>query len=123
MSCLPAGCAPGNAVGVSFCLGLARDFSGAAQPHQETEKTMERINQHSRAAVVFTLTWNSDQASHTEQFWADPVSFWRDVLDPQLVRDLLDKEAGDRASVKISAADFPAPYDERKRIRVRLLED
>ncbi|WP_306545985.1 methyltransferase domain-containing protein [Desulfobulbus sp.] len=80
---------------------------------------MERINQHSRAAVVFTLTWNSDQASHTEQLWADPVSFWRDVLDPQLVRDLLDKEAGDRASVKIPAANFSTPYDERKRIRVR----
>lgn len=80
---------------------------------------MERINQHSRAAVVFTLTWNSDQASHTEQLWADPVSFWRDVLDPQLIRDLLDKGAGDRARVKIPATNFSTPYDERKRIRVR----
>ena len=80
---------------------------------------MERINQHTRAAVVFTLTWNSDWASHTEQLWADPVSFWRDVLDPQLVGNLMDKSAGDRARVRIPAADFTAAYDERKRIRVR----
>lgn len=80
---------------------------------------MERSNQHSRAAVVFTLTWNSDRASHTEQLWADPVSFWRDVLDPQLAGNLMDKSAGDRARVRIPAADFTSPYDESKRIRVR----
>lgn len=80
---------------------------------------MERSNQYSRAAVVFSLAWNSDRASHTEQLWADPVSFWRDVLDPRLIRDLLDKGAGDRATIDLPAADVATPYDERKRVRVR----
>ena len=80
---------------------------------------MERIDQYSRAAVEFTLTWNSENASHSEQFWADPVSFWRDVLDPQLIRELMGKSLGDRATAAIPAARFPAPFDAHKRIRVR----
>ena len=80
---------------------------------------MEQIDQYSRAAVEFTLTWNSEKASHTEQLWADPVSFWRDVLDPQLAKGLLGKGVGERATIVIPAARFPSPFDARKRVMLR----
>jgi SAM-dependent methyltransferase/FKBP-type peptidyl-prolyl cis-trans isomerase 2 len=80
---------------------------------------MECINQYSRATVAFTLKWTSDNARHSEQVWADPVSFWRDVLDPQLVKGLLGKTIGSRAEVAIAASDSPFPYDPRKRVLVR----
>jgi hypothetical protein len=80
---------------------------------------MERIDQYSRATVAFTLVWNSEHASHREQYHADAVNFWRDVLDPSLVKTLLGKGVGDRAEGEILAARFPLPYDPRKRVLVR----
>ena len=47
---------------------------------------MDRIDSHSRVTSQFTLDWHRADALHSEQLWAHPVSFWRDVLDPVLVR-------------------------------------
>ncbi|WP_319587197.1 methyltransferase domain-containing protein [uncultured Desulfobulbus sp.] len=80
---------------------------------------MEHIDQYSRAAVEFTLTWNSEKASHTDQLWADPVSFWRDVLVPQLANGLLGKGVGERETIVIPAGRFPSPFDTRKRVMLR----
>jgi FKBP-type peptidyl-prolyl cis-trans isomerase 2 len=80
---------------------------------------MDRINPYSRATVEFTLTWHSDTTRHIEQLWADPVSFWRDVLDPQLGKDLMGKKTGDRVAVTLAASHSPFPSDPRKRVLVR----
>jgi len=80
---------------------------------------METIDAYSRATVEFSLTWNSENASHRELLWADPVSFWRDVLAPELVTGLQDKGVGARAEVEIPAARFSAPFDARKRVLIR----
>lgn len=79
---------------------------------------MEHIDQYSRAALLFTLRWNSEHANHEEQLWADPVSFWRDVLDHGLVRELMAAGVGGRARVEIPADRFVTPPDPRKRILV-----
>mgnify|MGYP001340717214 CR=1 FL=1 len=79
---------------------------------------MERIDQYSRMTILFTLRWNSEDASHEEQLWADPVSLWRDVLDPGLVKELLAAGVGGRAREEIAADRFFAPPDPRKRILV-----
>ena len=79
---------------------------------------MERIDQYSRAAMIFTLQWNSEHASHEEQLWAEPVSFWRDALDPGLVKELMAQGVGGRARVEIPANQFLALLDQRKRILV-----
>jgi SAM-dependent methyltransferase len=67
---------------------------------------MLTIDCHSRVTAVFTLTWTSHSASHTEQLWAHPVSFWRDILDPLLMRDLMGKSdiAADRFTLPLSTA-------------------
>ncbi len=80
---------------------------------------MECINSHSRVAAMLTLNWISDTARHEEQLWADPVSLWRDVIDPALLEPLLGKGVGDRAEVTIPADRFYAPHAPRKRIQVR----
>ncbi len=80
---------------------------------------MQGIDQYSRATVEFTLTWESEDAIHTEKIWADPVSFWRDVLPSELVKSLLGKGVGERVTVEIPAARFQAPSDPRKKIFLR----
>lgn len=45
---------------------------------------MDRIDSRSRATIECTLTWDSGCATHREQLWADPVNFWRDILEPEL---------------------------------------
>ncbi|MGE4561246.1 MAG: methyltransferase domain-containing protein [Desulfobulbus sp.] len=80
---------------------------------------MQRIDSQSRITAEFTLTWHSDEATHIEQLWAHPVSFWRDVLDPVLVRQLMGKGAGERARIEIPANRLASPYSPGKRILVR----
>ena len=79
---------------------------------------MQHIDQYSRAAMEFTLSWSSDGATHIEKLYANPVSFWRDVLDPNLVQGLRGRSVGDRALVQIPMDRFPNPYDTRKRVRI-----
>lgn len=80
---------------------------------------MDRIDSHSRVTAQCTLTWHSADALHSEQLWAHPVSFWRDVIDPVLVRELIGKEAGDRAEVSIPANRFAQSFNPAKRVRIR----
>ena len=80
---------------------------------------MVTIDQYSKACVEFTLNWRSPGATHADSFWADPVSLWRDVLDPRLVRDLIGQPTGAGAAVDIPATQFHAPHDPRRLVRVR----
>lgn len=80
---------------------------------------MQTIDQYSKAAVEFTLTWDETAISHHEKYWADPVSFWRDVLDPELLRGLLGKGVGGQAAVDIAAERFVQPYDPKKLVKIR----
>lgn len=80
---------------------------------------MDRIDSHSRVTAQFTLTWHSTDALHSEQLWAHPVSFWRDAIDPVLVRELMGKGVGDRGEVIIPASRFSQPFSPAKRVRIR----
>jgi len=80
---------------------------------------MDTIDSHSRVTAEFTLTWQSEEAVHTEKLWAYPVIFWRDVVNPALVSALTGKSAGAEAEITIPAPDFITPYRESRRIHVR----
>jgi SAM-dependent methyltransferase len=80
---------------------------------------MQSIDSYSRVTAEFTLTWNSSESAHIEQLWAHPVSLWRDVLDPGLVKELMGKTVGARARIEIPANRFATPYSEGKRILIR----
>lgn len=80
---------------------------------------MQSIDSSSRVTAEFTLTWRSTNAAHMEKLWAHPVSFWRDMLDPALVKELLGKTIGDRARVEIAANRYATPYSRSKRVLIR----
>ncbi len=44
---------------------------------------MQGIDPYSQITAQFTLRWKSTEAEHTEMLWPHPVSFWRDVLEPE----------------------------------------
>ena len=80
---------------------------------------MDLIDAHSRVTAELTLSWHSSDAVHTEKLWAHPISFWRDVLDPKLVRELMGKGVGDRARVTITADCFACPLSPGKQVLIR----
>ena len=77
---------------------------------------MDTIDTHSRAIIEFTLNWQAEGISHHDSYWADPVSFWRDVLPPGLVQGLLGQGSGGSPRIDIPAARSLQPYDPRKRL-------
>lgn len=83
------------------------------------EDVMDYIAQDSRATVLFTVTWSSGAVRHEEQLWAEPVSFWRDILHPDLVRQLMGNGAGGRAKIRIPADQFAHPYNPSRCIEIR----
>ncbi len=77
---------------------------------------MQTIDTHSRAIIEFTLNWQDGGISHHDSYWADPVSFWRDILPPKLVQGLLRQSSGGSAAIDIPAASFLQPYDPSRRL-------
>ncbi len=80
---------------------------------------MQTIDQHSKAIIDFSLSWNDGNIHHHESYRADPVSFWRDIVPPSIYRDLLGKDVGGQAKTEIGADRFPQPYDPKKRVAIR----
>jgi len=80
---------------------------------------MDLIDAHSRVTAELTLSWHSSDAVHTEKLWAHPISLWRDLLDPGLVRELIGKGVGDKARITIGADRFACPYNQNKRVVIR----
>ena len=80
---------------------------------------MQRIDRNSKAVIEFTLTWRDQGIDHQDGTWADPVSLWRDVLDPGLVESLYGQGVGGQAVIDIPADRFTQPYDRKKLISIR----
>lgn len=80
---------------------------------------METLENNGKAIIEFTVHWLEQDISHQDSTWADPVSLWRDVLDPELVRGLLGRGIGGQATVAVPAAQFPRPFDPKKNIAIR----
>jgi SAM-dependent methyltransferase len=79
---------------------------------------MQIIDQYSRAIIEFSLIWKEGEIRHQDSFWADPVSFWRDILEPELVRELIGQQVGGRATVDIVADRFFQSFSPKKRVLV-----
>jgi FKBP-type peptidyl-prolyl cis-trans isomerase 2 len=80
---------------------------------------METLETNGKAIIEFTVRWQEQDVTHQDSTWADPVSFWRDILDPVLVRELVGQGVGGQAAVDIPAAGFGQPFDPKKRIAIR----
>lgn len=80
---------------------------------------MPILDQHSKAIIEFSLSWNDGDIRHTDRYWADPVSLWRDCLDRDLCQKLLGQGIGGSAEINIPANRFSQPYSPNKIIRIR----
>ncbi|RJP65898.1 MAG: class I SAM-dependent methyltransferase [Candidatus Abyssobacteria bacterium SURF_17] len=79
---------------------------------------MAALNRDAVASLEFNISWKSDIGKHEEQYYAQKVNFWRDVL-PVEADDLLSESRGG-AGIKLSFSgeDRPA-YGHNKVIRLR----
>lgn len=64
---------------------------------------MQPLTDSSLARMLFTVSWNSDNAHHTEHFYAGDVNMWRDIFPEPLRRKLLGSKPGDAISQSFTA--------------------
>ncbi|MDK9708241.1 MAG: methyltransferase domain-containing protein [Desulforhopalus sp.] len=74
---------------------------------------MEKIQATSRLSLLFSISWESDGTRHSERFFAEKVSMWRDLFPGSMHAELLGKQVGDTVQVKVLPADFIAPFSAR----------
>ncbi len=79
---------------------------------------LERTHGRAMAAICFTLTWDSEQAHHTERLVANKLNLWRDILPPQLEPGLMGQPVGHYATHRFAAGELLEPYREADCLRV-----
>ena len=79
---------------------------------------MKQLAGDSRATILFTLKWQSPEGNHREELWTDQVNMWRDILPPDLVKNLLGAREGKKVQAEIGVDSFYAPYTENKIIQL-----
>jgi SAM-dependent methyltransferase len=72
--------------------------------------SLERTNGQAMCAMVFSLSWQSDHASHTDQLVARKLNLWRDILPYEIEPDLMDKPAGHLARHVFAPGELIVPY-------------
>jgi len=78
--------------------------------------SLERTNSHALAQIAFTVSWQCENARHSDTLISRRFNFWRDILPAELEADLLDRPCGHSASHHFAAGeliDRPAPSDTR----------
>jgi hypothetical protein len=75
---------------------------------------MTKLNRNTVASLEFNIAWESDIGKHEEQYFAQKVNFWRDVL-PAEARDLL-SENGAGEEIKLSRSSENQLVNDRKKV-------
>lgn len=79
---------------------------------------LARTHAHATAAIAFTLSWQSENARHTECLVANKLNLWRDILPPGMEPDLMDKPVGHVAKQDFAAGELPGSYREQDCLRI-----
>ena len=76
------------------------------------DKTLTRasIGPETLADILFTLTYDSPSASHTERYFARGVNFWRDILPEDAYRAVMGRGVGDSIAIPLSAGQVYPPH-------------
>jgi SAM-dependent methyltransferase/FKBP-type peptidyl-prolyl cis-trans isomerase 2 len=83
---------------------------------------MTAIDPNSIVDLVLQLRWKSKLAGHTDCYQASRVNIWRDILPPNLLRELLNKQSGERIELRFPAGDVIAPFDESKLMSINRVQ-
>lgn len=66
-----------------------------------------------RAAVAFSLEWESPTATHKENFFAEKIDFWRDFFPGDFGKRLSVLSPGESISADFEKGELVPPYDEK----------
>ncbi len=69
-----------------------------------------RINSESIVDLILHLKWKSNFAVHTDGYQASRINIWRDLLPPELLDVLMQKEAGERLQVPFNGGNIVAAF-------------
>ncbi|MDD5393177.1 MAG: methyltransferase domain-containing protein [Thiothrix sp.] len=67
-----------------------------------------------RAAVEFSLAWQSEFATHTDRFHVSKLSFWRDILPPVMERDIQSLTPGSSCAADFAPGELVPAQDGRR---------
>ncbi len=62
--------------------------------------------------LLFNLEWQAEGVQHKEQFWAEKVSIWRDILPGAMNEILIGKKSGDIITITLEPHQFNTPFSE-----------
>jgi SAM-dependent methyltransferase len=86
---------------------------------QERRNTLNKIGSDSLANIEFRLNWKSRDAAHTEVYYGQRISLWRDIFPKKLYEKLLSKSVSDRIEFDLKPDYSRSIYDPQKRFFIR----
>lgn len=72
------------------------------------------MDNRKRAAIEFSLRWQSPQASHNDRYFIDKVDFWRDIFPGDLGQALPELDVGSSYRQRFSAGALVPEYSKDK---------
>lgn len=75
---------------------------------------MEKSN---RAAIEFSLSWQSEQAQHRDRYFIEGLDFWRDIFPGSLDNSIRKLHAGENCSETFAAGVLVPAHETRKVFR------
>jgi len=84
-----------------------------AEEQAEIGEKLARTHSHAMAALSFSLSWQSENARHSDCFVDSKLNLWRDILPPQIEPDLMDKPVGHVATRAFVAGELLPSYREQ----------
>jgi SAM-dependent methyltransferase len=91
---------------------------GNTEAFPQSHRRLSRTNARSMAAMQFELSWESENARHTDCHVAPKLNLWRDIFPPEVEADLMDQPAGHRTRHEFEAGSVVTPYREEDRFTI-----
>lgn len=75
---------------------------------------MNKIDSDALVDLLFSATWSSDTARHTECYQANQVNVWRDFIPEKLFYQLQGKQTGDQIKLDFNTSEIIEPFNDKK---------
>ncbi|MEJ2726893.1 MAG: methyltransferase domain-containing protein [Deltaproteobacteria bacterium] len=80
---------------------------------------MNQVTSESIVDLIFHLKWESSSVIHTDGYQASKVNIWRDILPPQLLDALLNRELGERLQLQLKDGDGVEAFENKNLLRIK----
>ncbi len=74
---------------------------------------MSTITPEKLASIEFNLKWEKNGIKHEDQHFAQRVNFWRDILPPKILEEIMGASAGDRITAAFKPGEIIPPASEK----------